>query len=68
MYAWHNSWMVDDGYCGNLTCEIYEGVGIKETWYWYEMRPYTHGMVMTNAMDSTCDMNEDLFSGVVMEL
>jgi len=47
MYAGHNSWMVNDGYCGNLACEINEWVGIKGTWYWYEMRPYTHEVVMT---------------------
>ena len=60
--------MVNDGYCGNLACEINEWVGIKGTWYLYEMRPYTHGMEMTSGMDSTCDMNEDLFSEVGMKL
>ena len=60
--------MVNDGYCGNLACEINEWVGIKVTWYWYEMRPYTHGVVMTRGVDSTCDTNGDLFSEVSMEL
>jgi len=32
------------------------------------MRPYTHGVVMTRGVDSTCDTNEDLFSKVGMEL
>jgi len=31
--------MVNDGYCGNLACEMNEWIGIKVTWYWYEMRP-----------------------------
>jgi len=52
---------VNDGYCGNLACEINEWVGIDGTWHWYEMRPYTHGVVMTNSKDSTCDMNAELF-------
>jgi len=51
----------NDGYRGSLACEINEWVGIYETWYWYEMRPYTHGVVMISGMDSTYGTNEVLF-------
>ena len=32
------------------------------------MRPHTHEVVMTSGKDSTCDTNEELFSGVGMTL
>jgi len=58
----------NDGYRGNLACEINEWVGINGTWYWYEMRPHTHEVVMSSGKDSTCDTNEELFSEVGMKL
>jgi len=59
---------VNDGYCGNLACEMNEWVGTKVTWYWYEMRPKTNGVVMINGMDSKCDAYEELIPGVGMKL
>jgi len=38
---------------------------IKEAWYWYEMKPYTHELGITCGMDSTCDMNEDWLQRLV---
>jgi len=32
------------------------------------MRLFTHGVVMTSGKDSTCDMNEELFSEDGMKL
>jgi len=32
MYAWHDSWIVDDGFGMDLACEINEVVIIKEAW------------------------------------
>jgi len=52
---WH------DGYWGSSAWEINEWVGIYGTWYWYEMRPYTHEVAMMNGVDSTCDTNGMLF-------
>ena len=44
---------------GSWHVKLMSGLKIKEAWYWYEMRHYTHGLVITNGMDSTCDTNED---------
>ena len=34
---------------------------IKEAWYWYETKPYTHGLGIKRGMYSTCDINEDWY-------
>jgi len=41
MHEWCDSWIVDDGFGMNLTCDLNEMVGIKETWYWYEIQIYS---------------------------
>jgi len=33
---------VDDGFGMNLACHLNELVGIKETWYLYEIQIYIH--------------------------
>jgi len=60
MCVWHDSWR-NDGYCGSSACEIYEWVGTYGARYRYEVRPYTHGEVVINGIDSTCDTEEVLF-------
>jgi len=40
MHEWCDSWIVDDGFCMTLACDLNEMVGIKETWYWYEIQIY----------------------------
>jgi len=44
---------------GSWHVKLMSGLEIKEAWYWYEVRPYTHGLGITSGMDSTCDTNED---------
>jgi len=44
---------------GSWHAKLMSGLEIKEAWYWYEVRPYIHGGVITSGMDSTCDTNED---------
>jgi len=28
----------------NLTCDLNEMVSVKDTWYWYEIQIYIHGL------------------------
>jgi len=46
MYAWHDSWTVDDGLGVNLACELNELVIVKVAWKRDELRSYEHGWVM----------------------
>jgi len=46
MHEWCDSWIVDDGFGLNLACDLNEMVGIKETWYWYEIQIYIHCLEM----------------------
>ena len=47
--------------------KLMSGLEIKEAWYWYEVRPYIHGGVITSGIDSIYDTNEDCFSEVGMK-
>jgi len=37
------SWIVNDGCCMILVCDLTEMVGIKVAWHWYEMRFHIQG-------------------------
>ena len=59
---------MNNGYCGNLACEMNEWCGTKGTGINMRRGPRLIGVVMIRGMDLRCDAYEELISRVDMEL